>query len=287
MSEIRIISKKIDNKYMDFLSAYFEMLTQYETLSSDRIVTMVTHYYMPIIYRYLRSKEIPIEFKDVRYSVVDGSQAILPPGCIWISRTGRYSAHDLSYITETQGYVLWDLVRKVHSPKVFHDLVGLNEESSEVFCRTLDNSHFGDYNSPLLLNLEWIEVAHFINSDAGYICSRMKEFEDDDQFRDYTQSQIVRYRVDEFDLSRVAPVPSTKTIVEIVIEKLGSVELVKAEELFLIGSILNVPDILYGEVTFIDSVREVTNDEEVIDKLLTLKEEFEENKRNTHIELPF
>ena len=204
-------TKEINKNYMNFLAAYFDDLRCHDVSRHRLIADLVEYYYIPITVEYLKSNTIPQQLREVKYTYVKETGEMLPPGCVWISKSGRFSAHDMDYITGTQSYMLYDLKRKIHMPLVFHDLVGIDEDEQVIFCRTLpgDDFHSIDYDSPLRINLDWIEKDFFYESNALY--PQQCSFKSKEDVKRYSEKMIESYKYicknNQFDLSHISPVP--------------------------------------------------------------------------------
>jgi len=75
--------------------------------------------------------------ENTEYLEVIGKGYQLPPACVAISKSGRYSVHDLFHLRSDKGYALWDNKRKVMMREVFDILYGVDEQYGRVYCHPL------------------------------------------------------------------------------------------------------------------------------------------------------
>lgn len=177
--------KGIDDDYLTLLSSYYQELSR--RVSDARINRMVHAFISPLIdsslfakepneegqnkhdksklsliRKYLSKEDFENAIASSKYLVVKDKNYQLPPHCIYISRSGRYSAHRVDHLRQDQGYVLWDNLRKIVLPDLFHDLAGVDEENGWVFCRSMNGFHQSIKPFwPLRVNLDFIELIEF------------------------------------------------------------------------------------------------------------------------------
>lgn len=152
--------KPIDSEFLEFTYYYNEVLLN-STLGkySEDIVDMVFRKQDKYFKKAHKNGKIPQYLKTVEYVHLN-NDIIIPPGCYWLSESGRFSCLRMDYYLKGQSFILWDNFRKVLLPMIFTDLNGIDEENSTIFCRTaippLDKRGLAD---PTFINVDWIELS--------------------------------------------------------------------------------------------------------------------------------
>lgn len=241
---LNILRKPIDTDYMIFYVSLIEILRTYNETWDERVCRLIEHFWVPVVGSFLKDNKIPQQFEGSTYNELELNGNKLPPACMWVSKTGRFSAHDLAYILGTQGYMLWDIERKVLMPVVFHDLEGIDEENEIVFCRTLPGSkfHSNGFHDPLKVNIDWIEMRYFWKSDYTYAnVDQMDRLDAMSFLSARAQSTVVSLESNESDVSNVYRAPNYWIIREENFKRILSGELTEDEAMDAINEIYHHP----------------------------------------------
>lgn len=166
---MKIIQKSIDTGYLRFFSSYCESLI---SVSNDEwnyhIVSEAITYVLAMFFDdYFMNGIVPQRFENTEYFYDEDTACTIPPGCHWISKSGRFSCHHLDELIGGQGFILWDLKRRVVLPLIFHDLEGMDEENGIIFGRTMSPIHRHGICSPMAIDPEWINVLRNCKSIPG------------------------------------------------------------------------------------------------------------------------
>lgn len=183
-----LMLKGVDDDYLALLSCYYQELSW--RVSCSRMHSVIESFVSPLIdlslfakkqneedqykinerrlsliRRYLSMEDFENALASSKHLVVKDKNYMLPPHCIHISRSGRYSVHCVYHLRQDQGYVLWDNLRKKVMPDLFHDLAGVDEQNGWVFCRMMNGFHQSIKPFwPLKVNLDFIELISFWES---------------------------------------------------------------------------------------------------------------------------
>ena len=266
---MKLLTSPVDTAYMHFFVCYCKTLKHTSVLNKhwikNNVAESIDYVLGGYITNFLETNSIPDQFKTAEYYKLEGSGNMIPPGCEWISKSGRFSCHDLFDILGCQSYILWDINRKVALPLLFHDLLGIDEENGILFCRTLCDFHFGNMDSPMRINLDWINMPH--------LCKSFPEDYDRGNYYDLTSKQqqdiitreAIRVGRTGNDLSCFYYFPDFKELLLNSVELLVKGIITEEEEQDLIHSILSHPDTtLYLEGSYLSqTIYEFTQDNEV------------------------
>ena len=291
---ISIVTKPIDNDYMTFYISLIEILRTYNETWDERVCRIIEHFWVPVVGSFLKDQKIPQQLKGSTYNELELNGNKLPPACMWVSKTGRFSAHDLHYILGTQGYMLWDVERKVLMPVVFHDLEGIDEENGIVFCRTLDDLHTGFGSDPLIVNIDWIEMRYFWKSDYTYAKIYQMDSSDAHSFLyNLAKSTVVSVEHCESDVSNVDLAPNYWVIREENFKRILSGELTEDEAMDAIKEFYEHPLNTYwgDEEHYRRELSSLTKDNQKHDDVIKLINRYiqriEELNKKMDDELPF
>ncbi len=291
---INILTKPIDNDYMIFYVSFIEILRTYNDTWDERVYRLIEHYWVPVVGSFLKDQKIPQQLEGSTYHELELNGNKLPPACMWVSKTGRFSAHNLSYILGTQGYILWDVDRKVLMPLAFHDLQGVDEQNGIVFCRTLGEFHSGWESDPLRVNLDWIEMRYFWKSDYKYANVDQMDMIDANSFlTKIAKSTVVSIDSSESDVSNVYSAPNYWIVLEENFKRILSGELTTEEVMDSIKEIYKHPLNVYwnSDEEYRSVLSNLTDDNEKQNKVIKLIDKYlqkeEEIKKKMDDELPF
>ena len=289
--EIQIGLREVDKKYMDFLVFFFHNIASYHSLWSEDISRMICHFVFPLLSDYMKTGNIPKEFAGGTYSVIEGSGDLLPPGCIWVSKSGRFSAHDLAYVRSLQSYMLWDIKRKVHMPMAFHDIEGVDEKNNIVFCRGLGDFHAIWTNSPLTVNFDYIEASQFWKSGSSHpdMNTYPEKVNDFLEFKADSSKIQLTYDPDYRDISCIFETPNYWDLSEKIFREIIQDNLSEEQELLKIKEIDNHPFSIYygGKEHILKTVNKISTEKKDYDKICGLFQKLMEISEKDWKNLPF
>jgi len=239
---MNISQKPIDKEYLRLFSAYCETLC---SISNDEwdyhIVGESIRYIYGMFFSEIVLKEsVPEEFSTVEYLYDKDTDCMIPPDCRWISKSGRFTCHDIYMLIGGQAYILWDLQRKVALPLIFHDLEGIDEENGFIFGRTMSPIHRHDMNSPMAVDLNWINLLNYCKSTPDHYPGSEPHTLSIEEMNDIASSGILRLR-NEKDLFSHFDFPKLESISRRNIQLLDDDELSEKEKQNLVGELLFHP----------------------------------------------
>lgn len=288
--DFEIVARPIDSNYMVFLSAFILKLHSYQNkYRDDRIPAIIEYDWLEKIKYFRSTGNIPACFENAEYHKVKETGSLVPPGCQWISSSGRFSAHDLFFMTGFQSFLLWDLKRKEFLPLIFHDLEGIDEDKGFVFCRTLNpDIHFGGSSDPLKIDLEWIEVIHFIDPEASYIDPMNVTADDCDLIKYRAKCRIREIQISEKDISSLYQTPIFRDLKENNIKRILNDSLSKEQEVQLVREIMDHPLYLFeGKDNMLNDAYSISKDHVFTRKILSVIENIEQEIKDVLNKLPF
>jgi len=269
---LNILTKPMDSAYMHFFVCYCKTLkytwTQNKCLAKTNVTESIDYVTSKYIANFLETNNIPDQFKASLYYKLKEKGNMIPPGCIWVSKSGNFSCHDLYYLLGYQSYILWDLNRKVALPYMFQDLRGIDEKNGIIFCRTLSSFHPWDYDSPMRINLDWINMPHFCKSlPDDYERGDFYELTDNQQEIIVLQN-IVPIVINDNDISCLLSLPVFEELLMRNLKLLIKGSLTKDEESKLITVLRTHPnsyEIMSDEELLSESIYKCTNDSNLHD----------------------
>jgi len=269
-----ISEQPLDKAYFEFFINFYKTL-QY-TPELDRVWTAqkvrekIEYILGAYMDDFINTTNIPEDFNSAEYSMIEETHTLLPPACVWVSKSGRFSCHDLSNVLSVQAYILWDTQRRVVSPLLFSDLVGMDEENDVFFCRTLNVFHFGDYDSPLRINVNWINMPHhFMPFPNDYKNGEFYLIEEE-QKRALVERDILNLGYKENDICNFYFLPDFEELLNKTIQVLLNKDSEEQEENKLVKKVISHPDAheLFNEQVLSDILSKYTKNSEVHDIMM-------------------